>query len=74
MEGPLAERLDAINAGREFAPTFVAAIDRLVANLTHVSAGENAPRVGERMPPFQLPGDDGSSLAWKRCLKSRRWR
>jgi peroxiredoxin len=70
MEGSLAERLDALSkSGREFAPTFTAAVDRLVTHLAQVGAGENAPRVGERMPPFLLPSDDGALVSLEALLE-----
>jgi peroxiredoxin len=71
MEGSLAERLDALSkSGQELAPTFAAAVDRLVAHLTQVGAGENAPRIGERMPPFLLPSDDGTLVSLEALLET----
>jgi peroxiredoxin len=60
MEGTLGEQLDAYAAaGREIFPAYSDAVDRLVARLRESGGGENAPRLGEMMPPFMLPDEAG---------------
>src|SRR5262249_8968557 len=46
-------------AVRRERPEFSAAVDRLVERLRQYGAGEWAPRGGEPMPPFGLPGGSG---------------
>jgi peroxiredoxin len=60
LEAPLADRLQAFaNELRRFGPHFAAAIDALVARLAESQAGATAPKVGEPMPAFLLPDDQG---------------
>jgi peroxiredoxin len=64
MEGTLNEQLRAYaDAGREIFPAYGEAVDRLVDRLGRNGGGENAPRAGEVMPPFMLPGDNGELVA-----------
>jgi peroxiredoxin len=59
-EGPLKERLqDFSKAVRELSLAFAEAYDDLVARLEAGEAGAGAPKVGDRMPPFLLPGGEG---------------
>ena len=60
MEAPLADRL-AYFAGevKRLAPGFNDIVERMVARLTAAGAGENAPSVGDEMPPFVLPDEAG---------------
>ncbi len=59
-EGPLKERLqDFSKAVRELSLPFAEAYDDLVARLEAGEAGAGAPNVGDRMPPFLLPGGEG---------------
>ena len=60
LEAPLADRLQAF-AGelRRLGPRFAAAVDALVSRLAESHAGATAPKVGEPMPPFLLPDDQG---------------
>ena len=44
---------------RRLSPGFADAVDRFVGRLEQVSAGELAPRVGDAMPPFLLPDENG---------------
>ncbi|MBX9775240.1 MAG: AhpC/TSA family protein [Xanthobacteraceae bacterium] len=56
----LTEQLDAAaRSVKERRPDFAAAIDRLVGRLTESSAGSQAPQVGDEMPPFYLPDENG---------------
>jgi peroxiredoxin len=69
MEGTLNEQLRAYaDAGREIFPAYGEAVDRLVDRLSRNGGGENAPRAGEVMPPFMLPGDNGELVALSSLL------
>ncbi|WP_293863193.1 peroxiredoxin-like family protein [uncultured Alsobacter sp.] len=59
-EGPVNERL-AIFADtlRRLDPAFTAMVDRYIARLEAVGAGQSAPGVGEPMPEFVLPDEEG---------------
>lgn len=63
LEGSMRERLDAFaDAMRRLTPASVATIDRLVDRLSRHNAGENAPGVGDPMPPFVLPDETGRMI------------
>ena len=60
LEVSLANRLQAFaNEVRRLGPHFQAAVDALVSRLTESNAGATAPKVGEPMPPFLLPDEQG---------------
>jgi peroxiredoxin len=60
QEAPLNERLAAYAAAsRKLRPAYGEAIDRMVQRLNENGGWENAPRVGEPMPPFMLPDQSG---------------
>ncbi len=60
MDVPLSVQLDYVaNAVRSLSEEFASSVDNLVARLHSTEAGEDAPRVGEMMPPFALPDDKG---------------
>ena len=60
LEAPLADRLQAFaNELRRLDPRFAAAVDALVSRLAANHAGATAPKVGEPMPAFLLPDDQG---------------
>jgi peroxiredoxin len=60
LEAPLADRLQAFaNELRSLIPSFAAAVDALVSRLAESNAGATAPKVGEPMPPFLLPDEQG---------------
>ena len=60
LEAPLADRLQAFaNELRRLVPTFSAAVDTLVSRLVESNAGATAPKVGEEMPAFLLPDEQG---------------
>lgn len=62
--GALAVALDAYAAKvREMRPAVAASIDRLIARLTAAGAGGTAPQVGEPLPPFYLPSENGRLVA-----------
>ena len=57
---PLSERLKTVaDAVRSQRPEFTAAVDRMVARLEANQVGQNAPGIGEPMPDFILPNQDG---------------
>ena len=47
---------------------FAHAVERLVARLKSVGAGQLAPNVGDLMPPFLLPDGDGHLVSLEDCL------
>lgn len=60
MDIPLAARLKAIaDKVREQSPEFAQAVDDFVGRLESAQAGDSAPQVGDQMPPFTLPDQDG---------------
>jgi peroxiredoxin len=60
LEVSLADRLRAFaNEIRCLGPHFQAAVDALVSRLTESGAGATAPKVGEPMPAFLLPDEQG---------------
>jgi peroxiredoxin len=60
LEVPLADRLQAFaNEVRRMGPHFATAVDALVSRLMDSGAGTTAPKVGEPMPPFLLPDEQG---------------
>lgn len=60
MDAPLARRLDHFaDELRRLHPRFAQAVDRLVERLQRVGAGSGAPTVGDPMPPFLLPDEEG---------------
>lgn len=64
MDGSLAERLAAYAADvRSFAPAFADIVEAMVARLNDSGTGLAAPKVGEAMPPFVLPAQDGQLVA-----------
>lgn len=64
LDGSMRERLDAFaDAMRRLAPDSVATIERFVDRLSRYKAGENAPNVGDPMPPFVLPNETGRMIA-----------
>lgn len=67
---PLADRLGFI-AGRvrELSTVFAEAVDQFVGQLEAVAAGSEAPKVGEAMPGFLLPDDDGHLVSMESLLR-----
>jgi peroxiredoxin len=60
LEAPLADRLQAFaNELRRLDPRFDQAVNALVSRLAESRAGATAPKVGEPMPTFLLPDDQG---------------
>jgi peroxiredoxin len=64
MDAPLAIRLDTYaNEVRKHNPDFAEIVDRLVARLSSSGAGDLTPALGEPMPPFLLPDQNGKLVA-----------
>ena len=60
LEVPLGDRLQAFaNEVRRLVPHFQTAVDSLVTRLASSNAGATAPKVGEPMPAFLLPDEQG---------------
>jgi peroxiredoxin len=69
MDGPLNARLAAYAAKlRELNFPFAEAYDVLVARLYAGEVGNEAPRVGEMMPPFILPSRDGAAVSLEELI------
>lgn len=70
MDGPLGEKLGAYSARlRELNFPFAEAYDTLVARLIDGGIGADAPKVGDRMPPFVLPSRDGTLVMLEDLLR-----
>jgi peroxiredoxin len=60
LDAPLDVRLGTFaDSVRVASPVFAEAVDRLVTRLKFTGAGATAPAVGDTMPPFMLPDDQG---------------
>jgi peroxiredoxin len=71
LEVPLADRLLAFgNDLQRLGPHFVVAIDALVSRLRESGAGTTAPKVGEPMPSFLLPDEQGRLVRLEDILSS----
>jgi peroxiredoxin len=69
LEVPLADRLQAFaNELRRLDPHVQATIDALVSRLATSAAGATAPKVGEPMPAFLLPDEQGRLVRLKDFL------
>ena len=67
----LGERLKVIaDLVRERGPGFADAVDKFVDRLQSASAGEGAPQVGEQMPLFTMPDQDGKLVSLAKLLES----
>jgi peroxiredoxin len=70
MDAPLSARLGAFaDEVRRLDPTFADVVDRMVNRLRQSKAGSPAPAVGEQMPPFVLPDEDGHLVGLTELLK-----
>lgn len=54
---------------RRLSPQFAEAVDRFVSRLEEVAAGSLAPKLGDHMPPFLLPDDQGRLVSLEALLK-----
>src|SRR3954471_17456163 len=69
MEGTLTDQLSAYAAaGREIFPAYSEAVDRLGARTNENGGGQNAPRIGDPMPPFVLPDEQGRLVSLESLL------
>jgi peroxiredoxin len=60
MDASLKERLDKYSlAVREIIPSYADAVQGLICRLVDSGAGSSAPGVGDSMPPFILPDENG---------------
>jgi peroxiredoxin len=60
METPLSERLQAFaEEVSALSPEFAAIVERMLDRLRKSGAGESSPQIGETMPDFLLPDDEG---------------
>ena len=70
-DGPLREKLeDFSKAVRELSLPFAEAYDDLVNRLESGEAGSGAPKVGDQMPSFLLPGSNGCLVSIDDLLRS----
>ena len=59
MDAPLAVRLQAFaDDVASLAPDFTQIVERMISRLRTADVGQNAPQLGEPMPPFLLPDQD----------------
>jgi peroxiredoxin len=66
----LREQTDAkIAAGRKGNPDFMKGVDEIIAKAKAFKEGENALRIGEKVPNFALPSPDGKLLSLETLLK-----
>jgi peroxiredoxin len=69
LEAPLHERLAGYAAAsNEIFPAYGHAVDQLVQRLKNSDGGSNAPNVGEVMPDFLLPDDNGHLIGLDELL------
>ncbi len=70
MNAPLAVRLSTMaDDVRRLAPQFADIVDRMVGRLQSSGAGSRAPKVGEMMPPFVLPDENGHLTSLEKLLR-----
>ena len=70
MDASLNERLDALAASvKNISPAFADAVDRLVGRLQEASVGAGAPDVGDPLPPFYLPDEEGRIVSLPSLLE-----
>jgi peroxiredoxin len=69
MDAPLGVRLKVIaDEVRALSTEFAEAVDTFVGRLERAGAGESAPQVGEIMPPFILPDEEGRLVSLEALL------
>jgi len=70
MDASLQERLDIYShAVRKIIPSYANAIEGLVHRLIESGAGSGAPDVGDAMPPFILPDENGRPVSLKQLIE-----
>ncbi len=66
----LGERLSEIaREARQRDPEGSAVVDRFVARLKEARSGDEAPQIGERMPPFLMPDHNGKLITSEQLLE-----
>jgi peroxiredoxin len=71
MDAPLAERLGAFASDvKDLAPQFADIVDRMVDRLKANGAGASAPAIGDAMPPFVMPDENGHLVSLEQLLES----
>ncbi len=71
MDAPLSVRLRLMaEAVKKGSPRFADAVEELVGRLERSGVGQTAPRVGEPMPPFMLPDQNGRLVRLGEVLQS----
>ncbi len=71
MDAPLSKRLRLLaEAVAKGSPAFSNAVDALVVRLKQADLGKNAPQVGDLMPAFMLPDQDGRLVSLANILAS----
>ncbi len=69
LDAPLGARLESFaDSVRIASPAFAEAVDRLIARLNLSGSGTTAPAVGDPMPPFMLPDDQGHLVTLEQLL------
>jgi peroxiredoxin len=67
---PLAKRLRMVaDRVRELSPQFAEAVDTFVGRLVGAEAGAQAPQIGEKLPRFVLPNQNGKLVALDALLE-----
>ena len=70
MDASLAERLEAFSlATRYLLPGYQEAVDSMASRLKLHEAGRAAPKIGDRMPRFVLPDENGELLSLEQLLE-----
>jgi len=70
-DAALGERLEAYSSAvRNFIPEYATAVDQLVSRLSISGAGLGAPQLGESMPPFVLPDENGHLTSLENLLQN----
>lgn len=70
MDAPLETRLQAFaDVVSALSPEFTAVVERMVARLADSGAGSTAPGVGQPMPSFLLPDQDGHLVSLEKLLE-----
>ena len=70
-EIPLSARLKCIaDEVRRLSPTFAEAVDTFVGRLERAEAGSGAPQLGDPMPPFLLPDEQGHLVSLENLLET----
>ena len=71
LDEPINERLDLYTrAVEQNFPPYAEAVEKLVARLEAAGSGSLAPAVGEAMPPFLLPNENGRLVSLNDVLSS----